>query len=90
MGVEIDRRLAEVRVAAENRTALKKGKRAAKAWMNANLMDYGVGISNTKDLLDSLAAYAKASMDLDKGAHDQWLAQDLLRAAVGEDLGKFP
>jgi hypothetical protein len=49
-------------------------------------MSYGVGLSNTKDLLDSLAAYAKSRMELDKAHHDTLVAQDRLKAAIGENL----
>ncbi len=64
----------------------KKGNRAAKAWMRANLMSYGIGISNTKDLLDSLAAYAQSQMGMYKLHHDLRVALDMLEASLGKDL----
>ncbi len=84
--LEIKKRLETLRSTQENLKVLKKGRRAAKAWMRANFMSYGVGISNTKDLLDSLAAYAKARMELFKAHHDTLVAHDRLKAAVGENL----
>jgi multidrug efflux system outer membrane protein len=88
VGLEIKNRLETLRSARENLKALKKGRRAAKAWMRANFMSYGVGISNTKDLLDSLAAYAKARMELYQAHHDTLVAHDRLKAATGENLAK--
>ena len=84
--LEIKKRLETLHSTRENLKALKKGRRAAKAWMRANFMSYGVGLSNTKDLLDSLAAYAKARMELFKAHHDTLVAHDRLKAAVGESL----
>jgi outer membrane protein len=86
VGLEIKKRLEDLQSTRENLKVLKKGRRAAKAWMRANFMSYGVGISNTKDLLDSLAADAKARMELYKAHHDVLVAQDRLKAAVGENL----
>jgi outer membrane protein TolC len=88
VGLEIDRKLTELEVARANLRALKKGRRAAKSWMRANFMSYGVGIADTKDLLESLAAYAKARMDSNKAHHDTLILLDRLKAAVGEDLGR--
>jgi len=88
VGLQIRKRLETLKSAGENLKVLKKGRRAAKAWMRANFMSYGVGLSNTKDLLDSLAAYAKARMELFKAHHDTLVARDRLKAAVGEDLAK--
>ena len=86
VGLEIDKRLQEVTGSQKNLKIFKKGHRSAKAWMRANFMSYGVGISDTKDLLDSLAAYAKSKMDLDKAQHDVLGALDNLHLAVGQDL----
>lgn len=86
VGLEIKKRLETLRSADENLKVLKKGRRAAKAWMRANFMSYGVGLSNTKDLLDSLAAYAKVRMELFKAHHDTLIAFYQLKAAVGENL----
>jgi outer membrane protein TolC len=86
VGLEIKKRLETLRSAKENLKVLKKGRRAAKAWMRANFMSYGVGLSSTKDLLDSLAAYAQARMELFKAHHDTLVAHDRLKAAVGESL----
>jgi len=88
VGLEIKKRLETLRSARDNLKALKKGRRAAKAWMRANFMSYGVGLSNTKDLLDSLAAYAKARMELFQAHHDTLVAHDRLKAATGESLAK--
>ena len=88
VGLEIKKRLETLQSARENLKVLKKGRRAAKAWMRANFMSYGVGLSNTKDLLDSLAAYARARMELYKAHHDTLVARDRLKAAIGEDLAK--
>jgi outer membrane protein TolC len=88
--LQIEQKLLDLRVGAENLAHLSRGERAAKAWMRANMMDYGVGITNTRDLLDSLAAYAKARMDREKAIHDQRLAHDALRSAVGDDLSHTP
>jgi outer membrane protein TolC len=88
VGLQIKKRLETLKSSGENLKVLKKGRRAAKAWMRANFMSYGVGLSNTKDLLDSLAAYAKARMELFKAHHDTLVARDRLKAAVGEDLAK--
>jgi outer membrane protein len=88
VGLEIKKRLETLQSARENLKALKKGRRAAKAWMRANFMSYGVGLSNTKDLLDSLAAYAKARMELYQAHHDTLVAHDRLKAAAGESLAK--
>ncbi len=90
VGLEIDRRLQDVQMAFENQKVQKKGHRAAKAWMRANLMSYGVGISDTKDLLDSIAAYANSKIELSKVSHDIQVALDRLRAATGEDLSRVP
>jgi multidrug efflux system outer membrane protein len=88
VGLEIKERLETLKSAGENLKVLKKGRRAAKAWMRANFMSYGVGLSDTKDLLDSLAAYAKARMELFKAHHDTLVAHDRLKAATGESLAK--
>lgn len=86
VGLEIDKRLEAIGAARDNLKALRRARRSAKAWMRANWMSYGVGISNTKDLIDSLAAYAVARMELYKAHHDTLLLLDKLRAAVGEDM----
>lgn len=88
VGLDIDRRLQDVRTAYQNRKIQKKGHRAAKAWMRANLMSYGVGISDTKDMLDSIAAYANSKIEMSKTNHDILVALDRLRAASGEDLSR--
>ena len=90
VGLEIDKRLSDLQAALANLKAMRKGQRAAKAWMNANMMDYGVGITNTRDLLDSLAAHAKSRMDMEKAGQDHLLALDQIKAASGEDLGHCP
>lgn len=88
VGLEIDQRLEELRAAIENERVLKRGQDAAKAWMRSNMMSYGVGIADTRDLLDSIAAFAKATIDRFQAIHDTWIARDQLGAAVGEDLSK--
>jgi outer membrane protein len=90
VGLDIDKRISDVQSALLNLKIFKTGKKAAKAWMNANLMDYGVGIFNTKDLLDSVAAHAKSQMDLDKAGYDLRLSMDALKASAGEELGHAP
>jgi outer membrane protein TolC len=87
---EIEKRLKDIQSATDNLKALKKGRRAAKAWMRANFMSYGVGIADTKDLLDSLAAYAKAQIEFNRGQHDTLVLVDQLKSAVGVDLGRAP
>jgi outer membrane protein TolC len=88
--LEIDKRLEDLNSAKLNKKTLRKGHRAAKAWMRANWMSYGVGLSNTKDLLDSLAAYALSKMELDKANHDLMVAVDQMKASVGENLFQNP
>lgn len=68
----------------------RRSLRAAKAWMRANLMSYGVGVFDTKDLLDSIAAHAKATIESSRVHHDLAVAMDELRLAVGEDLSRPP
>ncbi len=87
---EIQQRMEDEKVALDRLAALKRGSKSAKAWMRANFISYGVGLSNTRDLLDSLAAYAKSQMDLDKGTHDALVAHEQLELAVGEDLTQAP
>ena len=86
IGLEIDKRIEEFRTAVADRKIKKRGHRAAKAWMRANWMSYGVGISDTKDLLDSIAAYASSKIEMDKVHHDILLAIDHLRMTTGDDL----
>jgi len=90
VGLEIDRRLEDVRTTYADQKIQKKGHRAAKAWMRANFMSYGVGISDTKDLLDSIAAHANSKIGLTKLRHDILVALDRLHAASGEDLSRAP
>ncbi len=88
LGLEIDKYLEEVSLQMASVEANQKGSRAAKSWMRANWVSYGVGFSNTRDLLDSLVANARSQMDVDKAAHDLLVSVDQLQMAVGEDLGK--
>ena len=88
--LQLEQKLLDLRTGAEQLEQLSRGERAAKAWMRANMMDYGVGLTNTRDLLDSLAAFAKARMDREKAIHDQRLAYDALRSAAGDDLCRAP
>jgi multidrug efflux system outer membrane protein len=88
LGLEIDKRLEEVKLTLDSLDANQKGGKAAKSWMRANMMSYGVGFSNTKDLLDSLVAHARSQMDLDKVSHDFLVAVDQLLMASGEDLSQ--
>lgn len=88
LGLEIDKYLEEVTLQVASVEANQKGSRAAKSWMRANWVSYGVGFSNTKDLLDSLVANAKSQMDVDRAAHDLLMSIDQLQMAVGEDLGQ--
>ncbi|HOX45229.1 MAG TPA: TolC family protein [Myxococcota bacterium] len=90
VALDVDRRLGEVEAARTGLGVGKDGQRAAKAWMRSNMMSYGVGLTNTKDLLDSVAAYAKSCMDQDKATHDLLLSLDALRQSLGEDLGELP
>ena len=87
-GLELDKRLGDLQAALDNQKVIKKGRRAAKAWMRSNLMSYGVGISNTKDLLDSLTAYSKSRIEMAKATHDTLLAHDRLDATLGNDLSR--
>ncbi len=87
--LEISKEYLGVQTAKDYLKAYKKAHSAAKAWMRTNLMSYGVGISNTKDLLDSIAAYAQSEMAFDKAIHDFLVAYDRLRLAAGLDLGKL-
>ena len=90
IAAEIQQRLEEKKNVIDRLSVLRKGNRSAKAWMRANFISYGVGLSNTGDLLDSLAAYAKSQMDLDKAQHDVLLAHEQLALSVGEDLTLAP
>jgi outer membrane protein TolC len=90
IGLEIDRQLGSLDAARQRVQLYRKGHRAAKAWMRSNVMSYGVGLANTKDLLDSVAAFAKSKLDRDQAIHDLLLAQDQLRMAAGQDLSANP
>jgi outer membrane protein TolC len=85
--LEIDKALVEMKAAKVKFKILRKGHRAAKAWMRTNLLSYGVGVANTKDMLDSLAAYARSQLEQNKAVHDMLVSVDKLHAAVGMDLG---
>lgn len=87
-GLQIEKKIEQLTAARDNLKALRRARRSAKSWMRANWMSYGVGLSNTKDLLDSLAAYAMARMELYKAQHDTLILLDGLRAAVGENLAR--
>lgn len=87
--LEISKEYLGVQTAKDYLKAHKKAHRAAKAWMRTNLMSYGVGISNTKDLLDSIAAYAQSEIARYKAIHDFLVAYDKLKMAAGMDLGKL-
>jgi len=88
--LEIDKCLEDMREAISNNKIQRKGHRSAKAWMRANWMSYGIGISDTKDLLDSIAAYAVSKIELDKAKHNILVAIDKLHAACGDNLSKAP
>lgn len=88
LGLEIDKRLEQLRAARENARIMRRGQSSAKAWMRSNMMSYGVGITNTKDLLDSVAANAQARIERDRAIHDMLLARDRLLATIGADLGR--
>jgi outer membrane protein TolC len=85
---QIDQRLAELEAVQAEAKLLRRGHRAAKAWMRSNVMSYGVGLSDTKDLLDSLAANARSKMEQDRAIHDMYLARDRMRLTIGADLGQ--
>ncbi len=87
--LEISKDYLSVRTAKEYLKTHRKAHRAAKAWMRTNLMSYGVGISNTKDLLDSIAAFSQSEISRNKAIHDLLVAYDKLKLAVGLDLGKL-
>ena len=87
LGLDIDKRLEEVKQTQASFEANRKGQKAAKAWMQANMLDYGVGLSNTRDLLDSISAYGKSQIDFDKSTHDLLIAVDQLAMAIGENIG---
>ncbi|MBN2496593.1 MAG: TolC family protein [Deltaproteobacteria bacterium] len=88
VGLELDQGLADYEAALARAALMKKGHRSAKTWMRANLMSYGVGLTNTKDLLDSVAAYAQSRIELAMAVHDAVLSRDRLLAIAGEDLGR--
>ena len=88
--LQVERAWQAVRTARARWRVQRRALRAAKAWMRANLMSYGVGVFDTKDLLDSIAAHAKATIESSRVHHDLAVAMDELRLAVGEDLGQPP
>ncbi len=88
VGLELDDRLEKLTTARDTYKILRRGHRAAKAWMRSNQMSYGVGMTNTKDMIESVTAYARSRIEKDKAAHDMLVARDKLDLVVGEDLGK--
>lgn len=86
--LEIDKRIKDLKSLDSSLKIFKKGHRAAKAWMRTNLMSYGIGISDTKDLLDSLAANAQSKLNLYKVQYDLLVAKDAFKASLGADLTK--
>jgi len=85
--LQVEQRLSELQEAWGRYQIKRKARRSAEAWSRANLMSYGVGVFDTKDLLDSVAALALSSIELEQTKHDVQLALDFLRAVCGEDLG---
>jgi outer membrane protein TolC len=90
VALDVERRLEDVLAARDSLQAQRDGQRAARAWLRTNMMSYGVGLANTRDMLDSVAAHAKADLERQKGIHDLLSALDALRLALGEDLGEWP
>ncbi|RME19682.1 MAG: TolC family protein [Deltaproteobacteria bacterium] len=84
--LEVERAWERLRAVQQRWKVQRRAHRAAKSWMRANLMSYGVGVYDTKDLLDSIAAYSRSSIELSRVKHDLAVSLDELSRAIGQDL----
>ena len=67
--------------------AYKSGATSAKKWLTASLMNYNIGVGDTRDLLDALVAYAQGQIQRLKAAYDARIAWAELTQAVGGKNG---
>ena len=66
----------------------RDGAKAAKKWLTASMMNYSIGVGDTKDLLDALVAHAQGQIMRLKSAFDARGAWAELQQAVGGRDGR--
>ena len=63
--------------------AYRDGAKAAKKWLVAAMMNYNIGLGDTRDLLDALVAHAQGQIQRLKAAFDARVAWAELEQAIG-------
>ena len=66
--------------------ARKKAMKAGKGWLVSNTMNFGAGLAETDELLESLIAYSKARLAYIRALYEFNLAAARLSLAVGREI----
>jgi len=66
-----------------NWIAFKDGARAARKWLTASLMNYNIGVGDTRELLEALVAQAQGRIQQLKAAYEARVALAELELATG-------
>jgi outer membrane protein TolC len=70
VALQVKKAYADYTQARSTYLAYKTGERAAKKWLVSTMMNYNIGLGDTKDMLDALVAHAQAKLQLLKAAFD--------------------
>ncbi len=86
VSVQTEQALAELRAATEKQAAAQSALSAGRSWFRSAGLNFGVGVTDARGLIDAYAAYVKTQADGAQATYDVLFARGRLDQVTGKRL----